>query len=74
MEKESKHINHESLFASIHSFKGVTGNLPLSSLFDIASTITEAIRDKEEVNIDNEMSVFKERFQLFIESYNKYMI
>ena len=52
----------KSLFAQIHSFKGVVGNLSLTPLYDIASIITEATRGGEYVNIDNEINTLKEKY------------
>lgn len=43
--------NIKEVFALSHSFKGVTGNLALTKLFNIASELTEATRDKEEADI-----------------------
>ena len=63
-----------TLFASCHSFKGVVGNLSFTSLFEIASILTEASRSGEVIDLDKEISVLKERYQLFLDSYNKYLL
>ena len=61
----------KSLFAAVHSFKGVVGNLALTPLYELASLITEATRDKQEANIDNEIVLLKEKYQLVVDTYNK---
>ena len=55
--------NIPEVFAQAHSFKGVTGNLSLTRLFEVASILTEATRGKEEANIDNEIARLKEEYQ-----------
>ena len=60
----------QSLFASVHSFKGVVGNLALTPLYEIASTITEATRSLEVVNIDNEINELKNIYSLVESKYN----
>ena len=54
----------KSLFAASHAFKGVAGNLALTPLFDIASTITEAIRSLEPVDLDAEIGELRARYSL----------
>ena len=53
----------KEVFALAHSFKGVTGNLSLTRLFNVASELTEATRNKEEANIDDEIARLKEEYQ-----------
>ena len=62
----------ESLFAAVHSFKGVVGNLALTQLFDLACVITEATRSLQPVNIDKEIGQLKEKYSLVVKSYQKY--
>ena len=64
---ESK--DFKSVFAAAHSLKGVTGNLALTPLFEISNTITEATRNGEEVNIDNEIEELKRRYSLAEKAY-----
>ena len=48
----------KTLFEAAHSFKGVTGNLALTSLYDKTCVIVEAVRDYmniKEFNLDKEM-------------------
>lgn len=59
----------KSLFASVHSFKGVVGNLALTPLFEIANVITEATRSLEEVNIDKEIDELKDRYTSIEKEY-----
>ena len=56
--------NTKEVFILAHSFKGVTGNLALTSLYNIASDLTELTRDKEEADIDNEIEKLKTEYQL----------
>lgn len=53
--------NIKEVFALSHSFKGVTGNLALTKLFEIAATLTEATRNKESADIDKEIEILKKR-------------
>ena len=62
----------KSLFASVHSFKGVVGNLAMTSLYDIASVITEKTRKCEDVDIDEEINKLKEEYNLVKENFFKY--
>ena len=63
----------KSVFSHAHAFKGVLGNLSLTSLFKITSVITEATRDNDNPNIDNEIKILKERYQIFLDAYHKYI-
>ena len=60
----------KQVFALSHSLKGVAGNLALTKLFEIASELTEATRNKEEADIDNEISKLKSIYQNIVETYN----
>ena len=62
----------KSLFASVHSFKGVVGNLALTPLFEIAVTITEATRSLEVVNIDKEIDELKNIYSLVEKEYQRF--
>ena len=59
------------VFELSHSFKGVTGNLALTGLFEISSVITEATRNKTEANIDNEIEQLKKTYTAIQEAFNK---
>ncbi len=61
----------KEVFALSHSFKGVTGNLALTKLFEIASTLTEATRNKEQADIDREIGILKEEYRKIEEAYNR---
>lgn len=65
----------KKLFDEVHSFKGVTGNLALTPLFDLAYKITEATRNLapgESVNLDNEIKELKEKYQLTVDTITKF--
>ena len=64
-----KKKDYRALFAASHSLKGVAGNLALTPLYDIASTITEATRNSDDINLDNEMADFKKIYNLIKEKY-----
>lgn len=61
--------NIKEVFALSHSFKGVTGNLALTKLFNIASILTEATRNKESADISKEIEELKKDYQLIEETY-----
>ncbi len=60
-----------NLFAAAHSFKGVTGNLALTPLYEISSNITELTRKSDDVDISKEIQQLKDAYQLVIDSYKK---
>ena len=66
---EAKNI--KDVFALSHSFKGVTGNLALTNLYNIASELTEATRDKEVADIDKEIEQLKSTYSLIEEVFNR---
>ena len=63
-----------ALFSAVHAFKGVAGNLSLTSLFDLSCDITEKTRSLEPVNIDNEINLLKQKYQTFLDSYQKFIL
>lgn len=65
--------DYRAVFASSHSFKGVAGNLALTPLFDLASTITEATRNSDDVNLDKEIAELKKAYALIEEKYQQYI-
>ena len=65
--------DYRALFASSHSFKGVAGNLALTPLFEIASIITEATRNSDDVNLDKEIEELKKQYSLVKEKYLEYI-
>ena len=65
---EEKRI--KDVFTLSHSFKGVTGNLALTGLFRVASDLTEATRDKEEANIDEEVAKLKAEYLVVTKAYD----
>ena len=60
----------KQVFSLSHALKGVAGNLALTKLYEVASELTEATRNKEEADIDNEISKLKSIYQNIVESYN----
>ena len=64
--------DYASLFPLAHSFKGVTGNLALTELYEISSAITEATRNGATPNLDNEIKALKDCYQILENSYQKY--
>ena len=65
--------NHdlERVFVLSHTFKGVTGNLALTPLYELASIITEATRNNPNAEIANEIKKLEEVYTLVVESYQK---
>ena len=61
----------QSLFAAVHSFKGVVGNLSLTPLYELASTITEKTRKQEVVNIDSDIEELKNTYNFTKECFEK---
>ena len=68
---ESK--DYRTLFSNAHTLKGVAGNLSLTPLFEIASTITEATRNEDGANLDKEIKELQETYKVIQEAYNKYL-
>ena len=68
---ESK--DYRTLFSAAHTLKGVAGNLSLTPLFEIASTITEATRNEDGANLDKEIKELQETYKVIQEAYNKYL-
>ena len=63
--------NIKEIFALAHTFKGVTGNLALTNLFNIASELTEATRNKESADISKEIEALKAEYKIIEDTYNK---
>ena len=61
--------NIKEVFTQSHSFKGVTGNLALTKLYQIASILTEATRGKEEASIADEIEQLKKDYLSIVEVY-----
>jgi len=59
----------QAVFNSSHAFKGVTGNLSLTPLFEIADTITEATRSLQAVDLDKEIEELKKRYSFVEQAY-----
>ena len=64
--------DYRNLFAAAHTLKGVAGNLAFTQLFNVACVITEATRNSDDVNLDNEINQLKEAYALLEEAYQKY--
>jgi len=65
--------DYRNLFSAVHSFKGVTGNLALTPLYDLSCKITELTRNKDDANIDSEIAELKKNYLLVVEKYNQYL-
>ena len=65
--------DYRQLFAAAHSLKGVAGNLALTPLFELASFITEATRNSDDVNLDKEIQALKDVYNLIKEKYLLYI-
>lgn len=65
--------DYRSLFTAAHSLKGVAGNLALTPLFELASFITEATRNSEDVNLDKEILELKEKYELIKSKYQEHI-
>ena len=52
-------------------YKGVTGNLALTRLYEISSVLTEATRNNENANVDKEIEELKEAYNLIKTEYEK---
>lgn len=61
--------DYRALFAASHSYKGVTGNLALTPLYNLASVLTEATRNSDDVNLDREIEELKKIYKLIKEKY-----
>lgn len=64
--------NYEEAFKAAHTLKGVTANLGLTPLCEIASAMTELMRGKEESQIDKEqmaeqMKQLEEKYHSFLQ-------
>ena len=66
--------DYRALFAAAHSFKGVTGNLAITPLYELASMITEATRNSDDANLDKEIADLKVAYELVKKSYSKYIL
>ena len=66
---EAKDI--KAIFALAHTYKGVTGNLALTRLYEISSVLTEATRNNENANVDKEIEELKEAYNLIKTEYEK---
>lgn len=62
--------NIKEVFALSHSFKGVTGNLSLTNLFNLASELTEATRNKESADIKDLIEQLKAEYKVVVDAFN----
>ena len=65
--------DYRAVFAASHSLKGVAGNLALTPLFDLASSITEATRNDDGVDLDKEIDELKKAYGLIKEKHSQYI-
>ena len=66
-----KNNDLEKVFALAHSFKGVTGNLALTPLYELASIITEATRNNPNADIQVDIEKLENVYSLIVECYRK---
>ena len=65
--------NYRDVFTGSHALKGVAGNLALTPLFNIASKITEATRNSDDVNLDEDIEELRRIYSLLKEKYQEYI-
>ena len=65
--------DYRSLFAATHTYKGVTGNLALTPLYELSCVLTEATRNSDDVNLDKEIEELKKQYNLVKEKYFEYI-
>ena len=65
--------DYRAVFAASHSLKGVAGNLALTPIFDLASSITEATRNDDGVDLDKEIGELKKAYGLIQEKHSQYI-
>ena len=61
--------SYDEAFEIAHAFKGVTGNLGLTPLFESACVLVESLRHKKYDNLDNEYGDVNEKFKDFLNVY-----
>ena len=65
--------DYRLVFTSAHTLKGVAGNLALTPLYELASIITEATRNSDDVNLDKEMAELGRLNNLIKLKYNEHI-
>lgn len=65
--------DYRAVFAASHSLKGVAGNLALTPIFDLASSITEATRNDDGIDLDKEIDELKKAYGLVKEKYSAFI-
>lgn len=66
-----KNNDLERVFVLSHTFKGVTGNLALTPLYELACIITEATRNNPNADIANEIKKLEDVYSLVVACYQK---
>ena len=59
----------ERVFVLVHTIKGVTGNLALTPLYELACIITEATRNNPNADIKEEIKKLEEAYSLVASCY-----
>lgn len=62
--------DYEAAFETAHALKGVSGNLGLTPLFDVACVLVEALRHNNYENLDKQYADVDEKMQEFLKTYN----
>lgn len=64
--------NIEEAFRAAHTFKGVTSNVALTTLFNMASEITEQLRPRENKADEQAIINLKKEYDFVIKCINEY--
>ena len=65
--------DYRAVFAASHALKGVAGNLALTPLYELASAITEATRNSDGVNLDEEIEELRKAYNLIEIKYSEHI-
>ena len=63
--------DYRALFTAAHAFKGVTGNLALTPLYEISCALSEATRNDDSPDVGKEIQQLKDAYALVKASYEK---
>ena len=63
--------SYDEAFEIAHAFKGVSGNLGLTPLFEVACVLVEALRGKTYDNLKAQFKDVDDRYKEFLSAYEK---
>ncbi len=66
-----KNAELEDAFRAVHTLKGVAINLGFTKLYNVSSTLTEALRHKEYDGTDMMLNEVKKEYKLTIDAINE---